>query len=364
MKKISFIYIAFLISFLIPIKLYAKNIVTKVGYTNSGKIYIQAKNKIKYKSFTLQNPNRIVVDIYYARLGFNAIAKYFPSVNNVRSSTDSKKLRLVFDLKNKPIKFSSELEGGNKILISYNKNGKKILKTASVQRKPPKKPVIMIDAGHGGKDPGAIGKYLRTKEKVITLSYAKLLKKELDKSGKYKVYLTRSTDKFIKLRNRVKKARKIKADLFISLHANSSTNTKAKGFSIYTLSEKASDKEAAKLAKIENSADGIGRVKFRANKDIMGTLIDLSQRSSMNYSSKFANLAIKSIKKEKISTISNTHRFAGFAVLTAPDMVSILIELGYISNRKEEKDLNSYRHKKRVVRGLKAAIDSYFKFKN
>lgn len=360
-KAISIIINIFLLSLATSSPVYAKNIIEKVGYTDSGKIYIKAKKKINHKSFLLKKPNRIVVDIKDARLGFKAVARYFPQTLGVRTSTDPQKLRIVFDLKVAPTNFKTELVKSNKIIISYLENGNKKVSKRAVKYRP----VIMIDPGHGGRDPGAIGKYLRTKEKVITLSYAKLLKKELEKNGKYRVYLTRSHDKFIKLRDRVKKARKIKADLFISIHANSTTNHKARGFSIYTLSEKASDKEAAMLARRENRADEIGGVKFRnANKDIVATLIDLSQRSSMNYSSKFADLAIKNVKKQKIHLIGNSHRFAGFAVLTAPDMVSILIELGYISNRSEEKQLNKYNHKIKIIRGLSNAIDGYFKFGN
>ncbi len=261
--------------------------------------------------------------------------------------------------------FSSE----NPVKYVVKKEGEVILSTANQssnksQQKPvPKKiPIIAIDAGHGGKDPGTIGDYARTKEKLITLSYAKELGRQLMKTKNYKVYLIRDTDIFVPLRKRVEKARRLNADLFISLHANSAADRNVSGFSIYTLSEKSSDKQAELLAQKENRADIIAGVNFGdTSGDILKTLIDLSQRSSMNSSSQFANIAIKSVQKYDVEILQNTHRFAGFAVLTAPDMASILIELGYLSNRQEEVNLNSITHKRNIVKGLVDAIDEYFR---
>ncbi|MDX2083629.1 MAG: N-acetylmuramoyl-L-alanine amidase, partial [Rickettsiales bacterium] len=222
-------------------------------------------------------------------------------------------------------------------------------------------PIIVIDAGHGGKDPGTIGDYARTKEKNITLAYAKELKKNLDKSKKYKVFLTRDADFFIPLRQRVEKSRRLKADLFISLHANSIADQETCGFSIYTLSQKSSDKQAELLAQKENRADIIAGVNFaNASPEIIKTLIDLSQRDTMNNSARFANIVIQSVKKSEIKILQNSHRFAGFAVLTAPDVASTLIELGYLSNPQEEKQLNSLVYKRRIVASLANAIDEYF----
>lgn len=234
--------------------------------------------------------------------------------------------------------------------------------TSSIKTAPKKIPIIAIDAGHGGKDPGTIGDYARTKEKFITLSYARALGKNLADTKNYKVYLIRDADEFVPLKRRVEKARRLNADLFISLHANSAADSHVSGFSIYTLSEKSSDKQAELLAQKENRADIIAGVNFGdTSGDILKTLIDLSQRSSMNSSAQFANIAIKSVKNSGVDILHNTHRFAGFMVLTAPDMTSVLIELGYLSNRTEEAKLNSMTHKRNVVKGLVDAIDEYFK---
>jgi len=222
-------------------------------------------------------------------------------------------------------------------------------------------PVIVIDAGHGGKDPGTIGNFLRSKEKNITLSFSKELYKQLKTTNNYKVYLTRNSDIFINLRRRVELARKKNADLFISLHVNAIGDDDITGFSIYTLSEQSSDKQAELLARKENQADIINGVNFSgASVDIMKTLIDLSQRNSKNNSAIFANKVIKNIKESDIEILQNTHRFAGFAVLTAPDMASVLVELGYLSNADEEKLLNSIGYKRKVCESLVKAIEEYF----
>jgi len=224
-----------------------------------------------------------------------------------------------------------------------------------------KKPVIVIDAGHGGKDPGTIGVFARSKEKNITLSYAKELAKQLAKENKYKVYLTRDSDIFIPLDKRVAKSRRKKADLFISLHANSISDNNVSGFSIYTLSENSSDKQAELLAQKENQADIINGIDFSgASREITKTLIDLSQRESKNNSARLAKFIIREIKSTDIEILQNTHRFAGFMVLTAPDMAAVLIELGYLSNKHEEKLLNSLSYRRLVSKSLTSAINKYF----
>jgi N-acetylmuramoyl-L-alanine amidase len=225
-----------------------------------------------------------------------------------------------------------------------------------------KKYIIVIDAGHGGKDPGAIGRFYKTKEKNITLTYARDLKKKIEKNKKFKVYLTRNSDIFLSLKKRVELSRKLKADLFISIHANSIDSSSTSGFSIYTLSEKSSDKQAEILARKENQVDIISGMNFQnTSQDIVKTLIDLSQRDTMNNSAKFANLVIKKIKKTEIEILQNTHRFAGFAVLTAPDVASVLIELGYLSNRREEKKLSDDIYKNKITNSLLIAIEEFFK---
>ena len=223
-------------------------------------------------------------------------------------------------------------------------------------------PIIVIDAGHGGKDPGTIGAYARTKEKNVTLSYAREIKKALDDTGKFKTFLTRDSDFFIPLDERVSKSRRLKANLFISVHADSAGDSDTKGLSIYTLSENSSDKQAERLAQKENRADIIGGADLSKTNDddVLKTLINLAQRNSMNDSAKFAELTIKYFDLNSVTVLQNTHRFAGFRVLTAPDTPAVLIELGYLSNKYEEQILNSPEHKERIAKSLVKAIEVYF----
>ena len=223
--------------------------------------------------------------------------------------------------------------------------------------------VIVIDAGHGGVDPGAIsvsGAY----EKDITLPMALALKKALEQDGRYKAVLTRSTDVFLRLRERVEVARAAGADLFISLHADSVGSPigaqTVRGASVYTLSEQASDKEAEALANKENKADIIAGVDLGGKSiDVSNILIDLAQRESMNEAARFAALLVDDLK-DVVPVLDRSHRFAGFAVLKAPDIPSVLIEMGYLSNRADEKRLRSDADRAKLAAAMRRAVDSFF----
>ena len=188
----------------------------------------------------------------------------------------------------------------------------------------------------------------------------KELKKILEQDGDYKVYLTRSTDIFIPLRDRVKIARKYKADLFLSIHADSAKNRSATGLSVYTLSETASDKEAAALAERENKADVVAGLNLvEHSKEVSDILINLAQRETMNRSSEFATFMVKEMRSS-VKLVDNTHRFAGFAVLKAPDVPSVLLEMGYLSNRTEERLLKQQSYRRKLANATKRAVDDYF----
>ncbi len=227
-----------------------------------------------------------------------------------------------------------------------------------------KKPMIVIDPGHGGVDPGARGRKYKTKEKLVTLKAAQILRKELLKGGKYRVVLTRNSDVYVPLRKRVEIARKAKGDLFISLHADSLPGSKtARGLSVYTLSERASDKEAAALAKRENKADIIAGLDFSDQpKEITNILIDLTQRETMNYSITFSELLMRQMRG-KVRLLKRTHRHAGFVVLKSPEVPSVLIELGYLSDPAEEKSLRSDSHLKNLAALIAEGVHAYFKLK-
>ncbi|MEQ1789661.1 MAG: N-acetylmuramoyl-L-alanine amidase, partial [Rickettsiales bacterium] len=222
-----------------------------------------------------------------------------------------------------------------------------------------KPPLIVIDAGHGGVDPGTIGKN-GTKEKDLVLGYAKELRNKLLKLKKYRVVLTRSDDEFIMLRGRVAIARREKASLFISIHADSAENSSARGLSVYTVSEKASDKEAETLAARENKSDIIGGMDLSTERaDVADILISLAQRETKNNSATFADFLVVNLRK-RVNMLPNSHRFAGFAVLKAPDIPSVLIEVGFLSHPDEEREVKSKHYRNKVVDGIADGIDAYF----
>jgi N-acetylmuramoyl-L-alanine amidase len=231
--------------------------------------------------------------------------------------------------------------------------------------KPPtvaEKPLIVLDPGHGGQDPGAIG-VGGIYEKDITLATAKEVKRQLEATGRYRVKLTRDSDVFIRLRDRVAIGREAGADLFISLHADSISSGDVRGMSIYTLSDKASDREAEMLAAKENRADAlVGLDLSGENKLVANILIDLAQRDAMNHSKRFATLALQNLGHDVPLIPNRPHRQAGFAVLTAPDVPSALIEMGYLSNPQDIRLLTSSGHRERLGKGLARSIDAYFRW--
>lgn len=227
---------------------------------------------------------------------------------------------------------------------------------------PAKKPgrkTIVLDPGHGGIDPGATSPK-GTKEKDVVLSFAKSLRKTLMATGKYEVVLTRNDDTFISLKQRVEVARQENADLFIAIHADTVKGQDARGATIYTLSDKASDAEAEELAKKENRADIIGGLDLETeNKEITDILIDLAQRESKNHAVFFSKKAVAQLKPLTLMT-GKPMRSAGFMVLKAPDVPSVLLELGYLSSKQDEKLLMSDAWQTKIAKGFATAIDGYF----
>ncbi len=221
-----------------------------------------------------------------------------------------------------------------------------------------RKYVIVVDAGHGGKDPGCIGKG-GTREKDIVLSVAKKLKSKLDSNG-FKTYLTRGDDTYLKLAERAAIAERRKADLFISLHANANPSRKMKGFSIYTLSEKASDEEAKKLAEAENAADKIGVEGFTEfEENIRIALSSLQQHAVAEMSEEYATDCAKSFKRASIEQQPGPDvRHAPFAVLRST-VPGALLELGHLSNAAEEKLLKTDKHQNKLVDAIVRSVKNY-----
>lgn len=221
-----------------------------------------------------------------------------------------------------------------------------------------RKYIVVIDAGHGGKDPGCIGR-AGTREKDVVLSVAKKLKSKLDANG-FKTYMTRSDDRYLKLAERASIAEKKKADLFISLHANANPKRDMKGFSIYTLSEKASDEEAKKLAEAENAADKIGVEGFSEfEENIRIALSSLQQHAVAEMSEEYATGCAKSFKKASITQQPGPDvRHAPFAVLRST-VPGALLEIGHLSNSSEEKLLKTSAHQDKIVNAIVRSVKNY-----
>ncbi|NIJ07725.1 N-acetylmuramoyl-L-alanine amidase [Sphingomonas vulcanisoli] len=221
-------------------------------------------------------------------------------------------------------------------------------------------PLIVIDAGHGGHDPGSSSADGDTHEKDIALGIAKVVRDELIQSGLFRVVMTRSDDHFLVLAERREIARRLHADLFISIHCDSAPSPAARGASIYTLSDTSSDKVAAALAARENKADVINGIDLsRETSDVSSILIDLAQRETMNVSSTFAN----TLQKEMAPLIGlkpTFHKFAGLMVLKAPDVPSVLLETGYISNEDDLALLTSDDYREKIATAVRRAATTHF----
>lgn len=361
----------------------------RVGQSvGSARLVFDADSEFDYNVFLLSSPKRLVIDVKNSKVNSRLEQNVNKNtlLSNIRvGSTPSGDARIAFDLKQPAIvkkafmlppqssfgwRFVIDLEvstekefaahvGNQHAFISNSSNNNAKSAEKKVASTDSSKKIIVLDPGHGGQDPGAIG-CSGVYEKNITLAMAKELKKILDKDGRYKVYLTRNRDVFIPLRERVRIARRYKADLFLSIHADSARNKNAKGLSVYTLSETASDKEAAALAERENKADVIAGMDFAEHsREVSDVLINLAQRETMNRSSEFANIMVQKMRKS-VKLLDNTHRFAGFAVLKAPDVPAVLLEMGYLSNRTEEKLLRQSSYRQKLAKSTGIAIDEYF----
>ena len=222
------------------------------------------------------------------------------------------------------------------------------------------RPLVVIDAGHGGHDPGAINRESGRREKDVTLAIARAIRDALVKSGRVRVALTRDDDRFLVLEERSGIARKLGADLFISIHADAAENADAHGATVYTLSETASDREAARLAARENKADILNGVNLGGQSgDVSSILIDLTQRESMTVSAGFARLLQREVSPF-MSFRSAGHRFASLVVLKAPDTPSVLFETGYLSNAQDSAFLASREGQAKIARGVARAIEVHF----
>lgn len=358
----------------------------RIGVHNSRtRVVLDLSSRVRFTTFVLSDPYRVVVNLpeinwrlparkprlrgvvsaYRFGLFEKGTSRLVLDVRRpvrvrkafVLAPRDSRGHRLVLDLVE--VSRASVLAAQERTRAQVRARRRASVPPPRPKRVKRSKTVIVIDPGHGGIDPGTIG-VNGTWEKRIVLEYARALRRRLRASGRYEVHLTRNRDIFIPLRRRVAIARAKGADLFISLHADSMPNPRMRGAHVYTQSERASDKEAAALAAKENKSDAIAGVDLTAQPDeVANILIDLARRETWNQSAVFAKSLIHELRKVT-RTIRKSHRFAEFAVLTAADVPSILVELGYLSNRQEERRLRTKKHRVRVAGALARSVDRYF----
>jgi len=221
-------------------------------------------------------------------------------------------------------------------------------------------PLVVIDPGHGGADPGAASPHIAAPEKDVTLALGLAMRDALAATGRVRVAMTRGDDRYLVLEDRYQIARRLDADLFISIHADAAPlNDAAHGATVYTLSEVASDREAALLAGRENASDRIAGARLSRDPNVNVILIDLAQRESMNISADFAAL----LHREGASHFPFRpiwHRFAAFVVLKAPDIPSILFESGYLTNATDARYISSPEGRQQIAEGMRRAIEAHF----
>ena len=347
----------------------------------------------KASSFVLDGPHRIAVDI--AGVAPGPIAGAAARVARVRQAPQGSGTRIVFDLAKPTIVGGGAFDASGRVLtlalkpvdarrfaaasltapLDFWPFNRPVAKRYKVSIPvPPRaralplpkvegdksRPLVVIDAGHGGIDPGAINLETGLREKDVTLRIAQAIRDRLLESGRVRVALTREGDRYLVLRERYGIARRLKADLFISVHCDSTGSEDATGASVYTLSEVASDKEAARLAARENKADVISGVDLgEAGADVSSILIDLTQRETMNASAGFARLLGREAQP-LMPLKANFHRMASLMVLKAPDMPSILFETGYISNPQDAAFLDSREGREKIAESVTRAVGVHF----
>jgi len=325
----------------------------------------------EHKVFALRNPERLVIDFRDARPGksFGKTRindKHLGGMRHAERPDGS--LRVVLDLKKavrpKTFQLQPNASYGHRLVVDlYPDEATRTLRVAKstneIERS--RDVVIAVDAGHGGEDPGASGSRYRTKEKQVTLAMAKRLKRLIDAEPGMRAVLTRTGDYYLSLRKRIALARKHRADLFVSIHADAFRDKRVRGSSVYVLSRRGASSEAARwLASKENAADLVGGVSLDDKDDVLASvLLDLSQSATQH-----ASLGAASKIYQQLRRVGKVHgkrvQQAGFVVLKSPDIPSILVETGFISNPSEEKNLRDPQHQERMAKAVMKGIKAYF----
>lgn len=328
---------------------------------NTLRLVFDLDHKIDFSTHTLKPnesyPHRLVLDLRDMKKLNTRPATTIKPVNNpvkktavlpVELRTPIAKTSSTIQVTTKP----AEVSNPNPALPTVSKSKKSMVRRDII---------IAIDAGHGGQDSGALGKH-GTKEKDIVLSVAKRLAKIVNKEPGMRAYLTRDKDIFLPLRQRIKRARDNKADMFISIHADAFRDPKAKGASVFVLSERGASSEAAQMmADKQNASDLVGGISLEDKDDMLASvLLDLSQTASLEASLEVANTVLAGLKR-----VGNVHKkqvkSAAFVVLKSPDIPSILVETAFISNPSEERKLNTASYQNKIARAILSGISNYFR---
>lgn len=339
-------------------------------WSENGKtrVVLDLSQPAAHSIFTLRGPDRLVVDLKSSRLSesLKSMPEGAGSVRAIRSAVRANgQLRVVLDL-NEAVRSRSFRAGpnskyGDRLVIDLQRSGSlHAVKTASQSYQPGRDVVVAIDPGHGGHDPGAVGRG-KTREKDVALQISRTLAARINAEPGMKAVLVRSGDYYVDHRERMAIARRNKADLFISVHADAVDDRRANGASVYALSLKgASDEAARQLAERENASVRIGGVSLEDKDEVLASvLLDLSQSAALS-----ASLDVGSKVIRELAGIGKVHRRtvqqAGFLVLKSPDMPSILVETAFISNPSEEKRLRDKGHQGRLADAILAGVRTYF----
>ena len=332
----------------------------------SSRIVIDIQKAPSSKVFHLQNPERVVVDISNAKLANNFKSSKLTGklVRGIRFSNRGKILRIVFDLdgriKHKYFTLPKSGKSDHRLVIDLEKSNSSAERSnISPKKSQGRKIIVVIDPGHGGKDPGAIGPN-GTRESNVVLEISLKLADYFNKTIDMQAILSRNDNTFIPLRERMEIAREYNADLFLSIHADALNNSRVKGASVYTLSLKGASDEASKiLAKGQNEGSTIGEVDIAGmDKDAISLLTDLSQNSSMEASKEVGAIILNQLSKA-VSIRKKKVQEAGFLVLKSPDVPSVLIETTFISNPGEEAKLNTRRFQDRLAEAIFQGARNY-----
>ncbi len=360
-----------------------------VGDEASTRFFLNLDKNISVQAFYMDSPNRIVIDMDETRFSISNDEALVPTglITNVQMGRIGKgRSRIVLTLKQpaeiiKASISSLDESGNHRFLLDIDSTDSiRFTRLLNAQRriigdsggvaskgdrlKPQEKVsgrfTIVLDPGHGGIDGGAVGKN-GTSEKDIVFKFAKLLRNKLEKIGPFDIKMTREDDVFLSLRQRLDFNRRAKADLFISIHADSLKQTYVRGSTIYTLSKKASDRLSEDLANSENSVDLIAGLSIpkEDTEAVTDILADLTATETKKFSRRFSTLLVKELGP-KVKLIKNPQRSAAFGVLKAPDVPSVLIELGYLSNTEDERLLNDQGWREKATEAVANSVNTFF----